>query len=128
MNKCEDFMRIPLNDVKLQYSGEGLGGGADRTVLARIYTPKQVPGELYSLCEAIDKGTVYPELDQPYGAKGCCKPGADGESILPGTEVLSGISTKCDDSEECDKYDGYDKCDLKKSKTVKGVDYRGAYK
>ncbi|WP_198543719.1 spore coat associated protein CotJA [Petroclostridium xylanilyticum] len=38
-------------------------------MLARAYVPYQVYHASYDLKEALDKGTLYPELDQPYEEK-----------------------------------------------------------
>ncbi len=97
MMKCNcdsDFMSAPLSDKS--FFCNTANAVADNTILARIYTPAQVPGELFSLCEALKKGTVYPELYQPYSCKkNCCATGADGEEIIPGSEISSGNAEGC---------------------------------
>lgn len=82
MNACDcasEFMQTPLSDCSFLKPA----AGTNRAVLARIYTAKQVPGELFSLCSALTNGTVYPELYQPYGCENSCSPGCGGEAILP---------------------------------------------
>ncbi len=95
MNRCKcvtDFMNTPLSDDSMLHQPLD---AADNTILARIYTPAQVPGELYTLCEALEKGTVYPELDQPYYcSQNCCRVGTDGEEILPASEVRTAAGEK----------------------------------
>lgn len=98
MNKCDcpsDFMCTPLSDKEMLYSKTSAQNDTNPTILARIYIPTQTPRELYSLCEAIENGTVYPELNQPYYDDKCCRTGADGEEILPDSEIMPGDITKC---------------------------------
>ena len=92
--KCEsDLMLTKLSDESMLH-GEAVA--ANNTVLARIYTPAQIPGELYSMCYALERGTVYPELDQPYLCKAnCCKPGADGEEISTETRIDTTAGAPC---------------------------------
>ena len=92
--KCEsDLMLTKLSDESMLH-GEAVA--ANNTILARIYTPAQRPGELYSMCYALERGTVYPELDQPYACKlNCCKPGADGEEISPETKLETPVGAAC---------------------------------
>lgn len=89
MNKCDcasELMRTPLSDCSMLR----MSADTDKTVLARIYVPAQVPGELFSMCEALQNGTVYPELYQPYDACNmCCSPGCDGEAIHQDTVVVT---------------------------------------
>ena len=94
--KCEsEFMTTKLSDESMLH-GEAVA--VNNTILARIYTPAQIPGDLYSMCYALERGTVYPELDQPYLCKvDCCKPGADGEEISPETTLETPFGASCAD-------------------------------
>ena len=38
-------------------------------ILARAYVPYQISQKTFSLSEALEKGTLYPELYQPYEKK-----------------------------------------------------------
>ena len=41
-------------------------------MLARAYVPYQVYQQSFNLCEAMEKGTLFPELYQPYVEQGKC--------------------------------------------------------
>lgn len=86
MKTCDcasELMTTPLSDCSILKTT----AGTDHTVLARIYTATQIPGELFSMCEALNNGTVYPELYQPYSCECPCSVGCDGEAISPETGV-----------------------------------------
>ncbi|MCD7778291.1 MAG: spore coat associated protein CotJA [Clostridiales bacterium] len=54
---------------KRSHGGEVCRGFADVIYpdrLSAAYVPMQIPCELYSPCEAIFAGTVFPELNIPY--------------------------------------------------------------
>jgi len=114
MSKCDcpsDFMCTPLSDKEMLWKATVSKESTNPTILARIYIPKQKPGELYSLCDAIEKGTVYPELYQPYNDKNCCRTGADGEEILPDSVILPGNIKECGSNTACKKEgEKYGKC------------------
>ena len=81
MNNCScasDFLNTSLSDMEFENMSECSNQNA---VLARIYVPMQNPGRMYSLCEALNRGTIFPCLDQPYDMCGDCEPGFDGEAV-----------------------------------------------
>ena len=85
MNNCScasEYLNKSLSDMTFDKSCENSSHNA---VLARIYVPVQHPGKLYSLSEVLNRGTIYPCLDQPYDKCCTCEPGFDGEDVSPDT-------------------------------------------
>ena len=47
---------------------------ADQLPLAMAYVPKQRFGNTFSLCKALQDGTIFPELCKPFcGKRGVCR-------------------------------------------------------
>ena len=44
----------------------------DVQVVAMAYVPIQFLGEVYDTEKGLDRGTIFPELDKPFLAGGCC--------------------------------------------------------
>ncbi|MBQ8164389.1 MAG: spore coat associated protein CotJA [Clostridia bacterium] len=87
MNNCScasEFLNTSLSDIEFD---EKCSTPSNSAVLARIYVPVQHPGRLYSLCEGLSRGTIYPCLDQPYAGCPCCNAGCDGEDISPDSYI-----------------------------------------
>ncbi len=56
-------MTTPLDDCSMR---EPVYANSNTAMLAAAYVPWQVPGKMYSICDGLERGTIYPELDQPY--------------------------------------------------------------
>lgn len=71
---CPDYMTIPLDDPSmLELNASPYG-----EQLATIFVNRQSENSpMYSICDSLANGTVYPALFRPYESS-CCKPGGDG--------------------------------------------------
>ena len=45
----------------------------DSAMPVMAYVPVQSFGRVYSECQALHSGTLFPALDKPFSGKGCCK-------------------------------------------------------
>lgn len=43
----------------------------DAVLPVMAYVPVQVLGDVYSECQALHSGTLFPALDKPFSGKGC---------------------------------------------------------
>lgn len=87
MNNCSfasEFLNTSLSDIEFDNKKCAPSNSA---VLSRIYVSVQHPGRLYSLCEGLYRGTIYPCLDQPYEGCPCCNAGCDSEEINPNSYI-----------------------------------------
>ncbi len=76
------FLTTPLNDCAML---DDMDADIQTEVLARAYVPWQMPGgRMYSMCEGLERGTIYPALDQPYTCPYSCAVGSE-EEINPAT-------------------------------------------
>ena len=64
----------PRNDHGADNCGEGGGWGLSSYPLASVYSPLQEFRDLYDEEKALERGTLFAELDLPFeGAKGGCR-------------------------------------------------------
>ena len=56
------FLTVPLSDPSVLKNNSEI----DDRAYATISVPWQMPGELYSACEGLSQGTIFPALNQPY--------------------------------------------------------------
>lgn len=56
------FLTVPLNDPSIINATTD----TDDRMYATVSVPWQVPGKMYSACEGLAQGTIFPVLDQPY--------------------------------------------------------------
>ena len=68
--KCNSpFMTTPLDEEDMR---NAVLSETTNDRLATIYVPFQEPGKMFSICESLEKGTVYKDLYRPYKNRGCC--------------------------------------------------------
>lgn len=48
-------------------------GDTDAILPVMAYVPVQEFGEVYSECQALHSGTLFPALDKPFSGKGCSR-------------------------------------------------------
>lgn len=65
------FLSTPLHEEEMR--NEAVLGESTEGRLATIYVPWQVPGKMFSICEGLEKGTIYKDLYRPYNDRGCCQ-------------------------------------------------------
>lgn len=71
------FLTAPLSDCDMLDEIEDCN---THKILARVYVPWQEPGgKLYSMCEGLERGTIFPCLDQPYACPTSCAVGSEEE-------------------------------------------------
>ena len=64
------FMSTPLHEEEMRK--QAVSDETSQGRLATIYVPWQEPGKMFSICESLEKGTVYKDLYRPYKDRGCC--------------------------------------------------------
>lgn len=71
MNEIYDFVNFPTTENFVPNAKSFSVTELDRLPLAMAYVPMQRLNGMYDAAQALDNGTLFPELDKPFYGKKC---------------------------------------------------------